>query len=586
MTVRQSLQCGISLPGKNISLAASRYLDIAEGIVYDAVKWQREDGRIIDPYVNQETNTVTARYVGALGLLIQHGRCLDLSESCAKALTPALEDLFNRKTGWGEFIVKEACMAYVALKDRVTAELAGYWKHLLGDYDPELAYSRTFTNHPSDLQNFCTFAIAGESIKKKLELADNQFFMDRYIEQQLPLFDENGMYIDPHSPMTYDAVSRMNLTLALWAGYEGKYFEKLNEVLEKGAFSQLLYQSSTGECPFGGRSNQQNFNEVTFALICEYEAVRWKKKGDLKIAGAFKRSAALAINAIEKYLEARPIFFTKNMFPPETQHGREKGYGFYGAYSLLIASQLGFASLLADESIKEEKCPAECGGYIFETGKDFHKIFAASVGIHIEIERNADFHYDATGLGRIHFAGCPSALALSIPITPAPNYLVSIPESPENVSIGPGSNGNWLAAMNGTKLLSKCKILKEGKDGIEFSVDYSYEDISIAERYIISEKGLDISASWKDGNGISFRVPLLETDGCDNSEIKVIDNGFEVFFKDFIYRVQCADSGAKTGMEDFRAPNRNGIYKVAIFSSLKNTININFRILKKSADPE
>lgn len=85
-----------------------------------AVNWQDAvSSRIIDPYEKKETNTVTARYVGALGLLIMRGRCQDLKESCAKALTPALEDLFYNKTYWGKFITKEASMAYLALKDKV-----------------------------------------------------------------------------------------------------------------------------------------------------------------------------------------------------------------------------------------------------------------------------------------------------------------------------------------------------------------------------------------------------------------------------------------------------------------------------------
>lgn len=570
--VRQSLAVAGSGNRKAVPPASSRYLDLAEVIAREAVKWQNDDGRIIDPYVNQETNTVTARFVGALGLLIQQGRCLDLAGSCAMALSPALEDLFHKKTNWGEFIVKEACMAYASLYDKVPPALRGEWRHLLADYDPELAYARTFTNHPSDLQNYCTFAIAGEAFKKKLGLADNTDFMDRYAEQQLTCFDENGMYIDPASPTTYDAVSRMNLSLAMWAGYDGKYMDSLDKTLENGALSQLLYQSSTGECPFGGRSNQQNFNEVTFSLVCEYEARRWKRKGDLSIAGAFKRAAALAIDSIEKYLRETPVLFTKNMFPSETQHGREKGYGFYGAYSLLIASQLGFASLLADESILEGNCPAECGGYIFETGKEFHKIFAASRGTHIEIDTNADFHYDSTGLGRIHFAGFPSALALSIPMTPEPSYLLSVPAAPENIAVGPGADGKWLASLNGKNLSSKCEILKEEKDCIEFVMNYSTTSGPVSEHYIISEKTLDISAKWQNTDKISFRVPLLETDGRSISDIRNSSDGFEVSFQDCIYKVKCLTPDTEVKLEDFEAPNRNGIYKVGRFSSSGNEI--------------
>ncbi|MDD5596885.1 MAG: hypothetical protein PHV82_03005 [Victivallaceae bacterium] len=581
--VRQSLKGKSYLNAKNIPPASSRYLDIAEVIVREAVSWQNPiSGRIIDPYVKRETNTLTARYLGALGLLMLQGRCLDLAESGAKALTPTLEDLSFKKTNWGEFIVKEACMAYMALKDKVTPTVATKWKQLLSNYNPELAYSSTFTNRPNgNLYNFCTFALAGEAIKKKLGLTNNKDFMNKYIKQQLTLFDENGMYNDPHSPMTYDMVARMNLTLVLWAGYKGKFQEKLSKVLKHGALSQLLYQSPSGECPFGGRSNQQNFNEATFALICEFEAGRWAGKGDLTMAGAFKRAAALAINSIEKYLTARPIYFTKNLFPPETQHGRQKNYGFYGAYSLLIAGQLGFAALLTNNKLKEGKCPAECGGYIFITTEKFHKVFANYGGIQIEIDTNADFDYDATGLGRIHLANCPSELALSAPITAKPGYLTSVPPAVENISIGPGWDKLWLANLNGDKLQSKFKILEEKQDRIKFIIDYHYDSYHISELYDISREGLKVAVTQHNGTTLNFRVPLLTSNGKDTAGLEVSNNGFNVSFKDFIYQVRCLNSDVNTCLENIEAPNRNGIYKIGRFSIKKNHMTIHIEVFNK-----
>jgi hypothetical protein len=580
--VRQSLKNKIPATAGFIQPYASSYLELAERIVRNAVKWQDENGRIIDPYEKKETNTVTARYVGALGLQILQGRCLDLIESCSQALTPALEDLFHKKTSWGEFIAKEACMAYMALKDKVSPKLVENWKHLLADYDPELAYYSTFTNNPSALHNYCTFAIAGEAIKKKLGLADNAVFIDRYIDQQLHCFDRNGMYNDPHSPMTYDMVSRMNLTLALWAGYEGPFSKQLNEALKRGALAQLLCQSATGECPFGGRSSQQNFNEVTFALICEFEAQRWAQSGDSMMAGAFKRAALLAICSVEKYLRQSPIYFTKNLFPPETQHGRQKGYGFYGAYSLLIASQLGFAWLLADKTIEAGRCPAECGGYVFEPEKSFHKIFANSGGTNLEIDTNANFHYDSTGLGRINFIGCPAELSLSLPITATPDYLTAIPPSPENVSIGAGWNGTWLAALNGDKLHSNCNILEERQDSVKFSVEYDFESNIVSELYNISHRGIEMSVNSNPGSFLCFRIPLLKTNGRDISEIKKTDNGFEVIFQNFVYSIKCLTSDVSVSIEDFDAPNRNGIYKVGLFISKDDSLRFCFSVAREN----
>ena len=579
--VRQSLKGASFIHGKIIPSASKRYLHLAENIVRHAVSWQNEEGRIIDPYEKKETNTATARFVGALGLLILNGRCLDLTERCVRALTPALEDLFYRKTNWGEFIIKEACMAYMALEDKVQTEQAAYWSHLINDYDPELAYDRTFTNNNLyQPNNYCTFAIAGEAIKKKLGGADNCDFINRYIEQQLTLFDKNGMYNDQNSPMTYDITPRMNLSLTLWAGYADKYYEELSEFLKLGALSQLLYQSPVGECPFGGRSNQQNFTEVTFALICEFEASRWARQGDLMMAGSFKRAAALAINSVEKYLQTTPIFFTKNLFPPETQHGRQKGYGYYGAYSLLIASQLGFAALLADDNIKETKCPAECGGYVFITEKSFHRVFATCAGYHIEVDTNADFKYDATGLGRVHRIGFPAELALSIPINAKPDYLTVIPPAGSNFSISPGWNNVWLSNLSGEKLQSSCKVFEESRDRVCFSIDYTYDSYTISEKHDISSNGIEILATQHEGHPLSFRIPLLKTNGADETIIKMLDDGFLVLLDNFAYRVSCLTANTKISIENIDAPNRNGIYKIGCFTGDKNQMHLLLKLEK------
>lgn len=581
--VRRSITGGSFMHGRSIVSASTRYLDLAEKIVRQAVFWQNAEGRIIDPYEKEETNTTTARFVGALGLLILQGHCLDLIESCARALTPALEDLFHKKTNWGEFITKEACMAYMALIDKVPAEKTKYWKQLLNDYNPELTYDRTFTNRPDALHNFCTFAIAGEALKKKLGGADNCDFINRYIEQQLKLFDKNGMYNDPNSPVTYDMVARMNLSLALWCVGKDEYYKKLSETLKLGALAQLLYQSPTGECPFGGRSNQQNFNEASFAVICEFEAVRWAEQGDLFMAGAFKRAAALAIDSIEKYLRATPIFFTKNLFPAETQHGRQKGYGFYGAYSLLIASQLGFASLLADTNIKETKCPAECGGYVFITESGFHKIFASCGGYHLEIDTDADLHYDATGLGRVHCVNFPAELALSAPITANPGYLTLIPPAGKNISISPGWNKVWLADLNGKKLASTCEIFAEKQNLVSFSVNYTYDSCHISEKYDISSDGIGILVTQHDGYPLHFRTPLLQTNGAEQTNIKIVDDGFIVLLNNFTYRVSCLTPNTKIFIENEAAPNRNGIYRVGHLEGDKNQLRL---LLKKTVEKD
>ena len=163
---------------------------------------------------------------------------------------------------------------------------------------------------PGEIYNFCTFGLAGEGMKKRYAVADNTPFIENHLQTQIPRFDPFGMYRDPNCPMTYYAAPRMNLSLLFHPGYRGAYFSFFDEMLRRGALTMLLCLSPTGEAPFGGRSNQQNFNEATIALICEFEASRYQKRGNHELAGVFKRAAQLAARSaptLARIREAGPL---------------------------------------------------------------------------------------------------------------------------------------------------------------------------------------------------------------------------------------------------------------------------------------
>ena len=75
------------------------------------------------------------------------------------------------------------------------------------------------------------------------------------------------MYRDPNEPMLYDFVTRLQLAVSLYYGYDGESRESLEQMLLKSADITLDMQSVTGEIPFGGRSNQFLFNEAAFAAF-------------------------------------------------------------------------------------------------------------------------------------------------------------------------------------------------------------------------------------------------------------------------------------------------------------------------------
>ncbi len=398
------------------------------------------------------------------------------------------------------------------------------------------------------------------------------------------------MYHDPANPMTYDAVARMNLSLFMFFGYDGPQRAALAEMLRRGALTMLLTMSTTGECPYGGRSNQQNFNEATAALLFEYEAARLKRSGDVEQAGVFKRAARFAALSVRRWLDLRPVSFTKNEFPSATQHGRQKGYGFYGVYSLLIASQLGLARLVSDPRVEERPVPWERSAYVIRLDDDFHKVFASAGEYHLEIDTRADHHYDATGLGRLHRAGVPTETALSTSIVPQPEFLVATPAAPRAVAIGPGweSGGGrvqWLSDLSAEIAGVGVKVLDEKPDRVKFRIDTALDGTArgVAETYQLDGQGLTVEWEVRSGangpGGLRVQVPLIQTDGRHESRVKTGKNAFDVEYQSHTYKVACLTPGnIDTVLETFTAPNRNGVYRVGVFSAPGRTLSCRFSL--------
>jgi len=128
------------------------YATLSEPIVRQAVAWQDEAGRIIDPYEPGDTtgfaSFTAARFVGALGFLIEAGRCHDLRGTCARSLDVACDDLAHaheRPIRGAEFYPKELMRGYLALRDGFDKNSVRRWKDLLGGYDPEQNYSNVLS---------------------------------------------------------------------------------------------------------------------------------------------------------------------------------------------------------------------------------------------------------------------------------------------------------------------------------------------------------------------------------------------------------------------------------------------------------
>lgn len=570
------------------------YLDLVEPIVMRAANWQDERGAINDPYENRERRHVGSIFVFGLSTLISAGRCLKLLDKCILSMDACCHDLYERKVAdhHADFCTELLVHALRNLSKFVSSQELVRWQRWLGGFDPEKTYREvensqgdgcTRTLKPaSSLYNWNLFAVAGEWLKKYDGIANNLDFVEKYLRHQVKHFTAYGMYKDPGDPICYDQASRLNIGLLLRNGYDGVHQEILSEMARRGSLTMLFMQSTSGETPYGGRSNQAHVNEAVFASICELETFRYKTLGDFRIAGAFKRAARLAAISLNRWLlDSKTHFIFKNFFPPRLRHGYDP-YVTYSHGGLTAVFGLAFAYLYADDSIKETLAPCEVGGYIFELPGDFHKIFATSNGIHLAIDTHGDFCHDPTGLGRIHKKGIPSELGLSMGIVKNPNYLLSVPSSQINLAIGPGWEDKWgrwyrLAEYSSEIENVNIKILKEAIDQVHFSVEYQgkFRNCdSIMEEYDIREGKVRIYVEVR-GQIMAVRIyfPLLITNGADNTEIKSCTDGFIVKLKEFTYSIKAVkDNDIVHKLLNVEAPNRNGIYKVGFLERPGNSI--------------
>jgi hypothetical protein len=398
------------------------------------------------------------RLTYSIAVLLSNNRKSEYKDLWLKMMDVCCRDVCKITEGiMPDFAVKEIMLAYKAMSKQIPGEMRRQWLSYLKKVEPYVNYERVYTKS-DELNNINIYNLSGEYLRETEGLTDTTDYYDKHWPLQYKNFDINGMYIDPNAPMLYDITTRVHMQLILGSGYNGIYKTKLDEYLKNAGYMTLFMQSSANQLPFGGRSNQFHFNEALVAANCEYEAVRYKKLGDLKTAGVFKRTARLAAKSIERWIIDNPPMQIKNFYPNENMFGTED-YAYYDKYIVTLGSFISTAYMYADDTIQEVPCPSELGGYVFQTSNIFHKVFANCLGNSIEIDTRADAHYDSTGIGRFHKNGVPTELALSVPFTSHPNY--NLPEEllKGDISISPG----WDNGCGKKQFLSQLSVGIESK---------------------------------------------------------------------------------------------------------------------------
>jgi len=518
------------------------------------------------------------RLTANIGILLSQGRKQELLPIFLKMMDFCCENI-PRVIAANNFSVKEIVFCIMALEDTnvpeiVSAENISYWKQQLQTIIPHNCYTRYALNPQDQVYNWALFAAVSEYMRTITGLGDTMKFIEVQLGSQMQWMDQNGMYRDPNEPMAYDLVSRGLFSILLNFGYHGQYYEEIDSFLRKAGLLTLKMQSVTGEIPFGGRSNQMLNNEAHLAVIYEFEARRYAKEGNYKLAGQFKSALQKALENIDLWLSCHPISHVRNRFPLDSKYGCE-GYAYFDKYMITLASFLYAAYLICDDTIPEVPIDWE-EPYTLCTSEYFHKIFLNAGGYFLEFDTMADMHYDASGLGRVHKKDAPSTICLSVPCCAAPNYMLNL-DNAANISLCPGSihNGETIFAVDPQSSYELTEIFHtDTKAGAVFRITLPNAQNIFAE-YTANVSGVIINVT---GEGeVVHMLPAFVYDGENATVIKADINQLTISYKGFCCRYttdgEILDAGKVGG-------NRNGHYRM-FYAKAANALSVMIEIFKE-----
>lgn len=507
-----------------------------------------------------------------LAYLIESGRRPELFDLWMRVTEKSVRALKqSRKSDYNDLTLEELCVSFILMRDCVKKE----WLDVLSEVTPEVHYALT---EKEQMHNMVVYGCVGMYLREKLTGESCEGHLDRVMPWIIECIDENGMFDDRDHAMLYDLTTRVRLEQLLWFGYDGKWKEQIEESLIKGAEATLLMQSAAYQIPYGGRSNQLLHNEALQTSLCEYAALREKRRGNNEKAMQYKRAAHLSFQTLERYLKnpdgAKHI---RNMFPQDSLFGVDD-YGTFPRYMNALATFIACGYLAADDEIGEAECPCEAGGYVFETSDRFGKIFINAFGQSIEYACKADYAHEPAGLGRYHAKGIPAELGLSMPFVEKPKYLLSksrIPFEvigPKHVSAGFMHLANEVEPSKLTAISAGYtdsnglrRLLCENEKPLHTKVEESgcgymltAEWESATEKITLSRTGLELSVLLKSGEKPFWEIPMLLSDGKNKTELIEKENGISVIAGDFEYMLR----GENITVSEETVANRNGIYRI------------------------
>ena len=536
------------------------YLDIMEKSFH---AYDRK--RICDYITEVQKNGLSehgfARLAADLAILNAFGRCTDYHDVMLEMMDLCCRQMPHRKAA-NEFSVREIVCAINLLDQKKIVDSGRIqgWIADLSRFEAQTDYN-VVTRPFESKGNWAAFGAVSELVRSKMCGVDSSSFIDNQVSSLLGDFDENGMYRDPHEPMVYDCVTRVLVDYLLFAGYNGKYRDILAENVEKASYYAVRLPSVSGELPFGGRSNQFLHNQMWLAADMEFLAAYYASKGDRDKAGQFKATARKATENLTRWLEEPSLRSIKNRYPVESMIGCEE-YGYFNKYMITLASIAFVAYQFSDDTIVPTKAPCEADTYVCRTSEAFHKVVLNGFGYSMELDTNADFHYDACGLGKLQKNGYPDTLCLSVPFPPKNAFYQTEKDNERAMSLciwhdieGKIVYGSEIPLTLVEKTIEPNAIkavFSQQLDGCEVNTVYS-----------LSPTGAELCT---DDNANGFAVPVFEFDGESYTDIRENAGEISVCYRGYTCRF-IFDGTLDKSYE--RYYNRNGRYRVYKISSKK-----------------
>ena len=248
------------------------------------------------------------RLAANIGILISYGRKKELTDTFIEMMDICCESM-PKVLAANDFSIREICCCLMLLEEKNILEktIIIKWKEQIKTFDPATRYNDVAKSEDEYHINWAMFVAVSEFVRAEYLDLDSSVFIETQLATQMRNFDKNLMYKDPDNPILYDLAARVLMAFIIRFGYNGRFKQQIVECLDKTTEITLKMQSVNGELAFGGRSNQYLLNESLLVSYFEIEAVRYAKKGDLKMAGRLKYAARLAADSILYYLNQKPI---------------------------------------------------------------------------------------------------------------------------------------------------------------------------------------------------------------------------------------------------------------------------------------